>query len=259
MDRGERINDPIEAARAALDGRQAEIWTALPGLVESFDPAAMTVSVQPAVKGQVQDERGTASAVDMPLLADVPVVFPCGGGFSLTYPIKPGDECLVVFASRCIDGWWQSGGVGGTPDERMHDLSDGIAIVGPRSQARKLIPAVDADNVQLRTDDGKAHITMLPDYTIRAQNPAVSVELTPAGELRAQADAEIRLSAPSIIMEAAAISMGGMGGGSAQATFTGDIQQTGSHTSTGDQVAGGISQLGHTHAGCQGGSTGGPQ
>ena len=100
---------------------------------------------------------------------------------------------------------------------------------------------------------------MLPDYTIRAQNPAVSVELTPAGELRAQADAEIRLSAPSIIMEAAAISMGGMGGGSAQATFTGDIQQTGSHTSTGDQVAGGISQLGHTHAGCQGGSTGGPQ
>lgn len=259
MDRRERANDTIEATRAALDGRQAEIWTALPGIVESFDPAAMTVAVQPSVKGQTQDENGRVSAVNLPLLVDVPVVFPSGGGFSLTYPVKAGDECLVVFASRCIDGWWQSGGVGGTPDERMHDLSDGIAIVGPRSQARKLVPAVDADNVQLRTDDGEAHITMLPDYTIRAQNPAVSVELTPAGELRARADAEIKLSAPSIVMEAATISLGGLGGGGAQATFMGDILQDGSHVSTGDQIAGGVSQMGHTHAGCQGGNTGAPQ
>ncbi|MCL1939530.1 MAG: translation initiation factor IF-2 [Desulfovibrionaceae bacterium] len=171
MDRRERIDDPIEATRAALDGRQAEIWTALPGIIESFDPEAMTVSVQPSVKGQVQDEKGNTTTVNLPLLVDVPVVFPCGGGFILTYPVKKGDECLVIFASRCIDGWWQSGGVGGTPDERMHDLSDGIAIVGPRSQARKLDPAVDAENVQLRTEDGEAHITMMSDYTIQAKNP----------------------------------------------------------------------------------------
>ncbi|MDR2573960.1 MAG: hypothetical protein LBC94_06415 [Desulfovibrio sp.] len=166
MDRRERFDDPVEATRAALDGRQAEIWTALPGIVQSFDPAAMTVSVQPAVKGWIEDESGKGKPVNLPLLVDVPVVFPCGGGFTLTHPIKPDDECLVIFASRCIDGWWQAGGIGGTPDSRMHDLSDGIAIVGPRSQARKLDPAVDAENVQLRTDDGEAHITMMPDYTI---------------------------------------------------------------------------------------------
>lgn len=261
MDRRERMDDPVEATRAALDGKQAEMWTALPGIVESFDPVAMTVSVQPSVKGQIQDESGKASSVDLPLLVDVPVVFPCGGGFTLTYPVKANDECLVVFASRCIDGWWQSGGVGGTPDERMHDLSDGIAIVGPRSQARKLDPAVDADNVQLRTDDGQAHITMMPDYTIRAQNPTAEILMTPAGEVQARADAEIKLTAPSIIMEAAAISMGGMGGGAAAATIRGDIRQEGSHTSTGDQVAGGISQIGHTHTNTQpgNGSSGVPQ
>ena len=182
MDRRERTDDPVEATRAALDGRQAEMWTALPGIVNGFDPVAMTVSVQPSVKGQVQDEAGKTSAVNLPLLVDVPVVFPAGGGFTLTHPVKSGDECLVVFASRCIDGWWQGGGVGGAPDERMHDLSDGIAMVCPRSQARKLSPPVDTENVQLRTDDGQAHVTMMPDYTIRAQNPTGEILMTPAGE-----------------------------------------------------------------------------
>ena len=258
MDRRERADDPVEAQRAALDGKQAEIWTALPGIVESFDPVAMTVSVQPAVKGQVQDESGGAAAVNMPLLVDVPVVFPCGGGFTLTYPIKKGDECLVIFASRCIDGWWQSGGIGGTPDERMHDLSDGIAIVGPRSQARKLAPAVDADNVQLRTDDGQAHITMMPDYTIRSQNPAARVELTPAGEVMAEGDSKITLRAPVLDLQAGAINMSGMGGGKANFKMTGDIDQDGSHTSSGDQVAGGKSLMHHTHPGDSGGTTGEP-
>ena len=109
MDRSERQNDPIESHRLAQEGHQAQMWTALPGIVTGFDPVAMTVSVQPAVQGSVKDETGNSKNVQMPLLVDVPVVFPCGGGFSLTYPIRVGDEVLVVFASRCIDGWWQGG------------------------------------------------------------------------------------------------------------------------------------------------------
>ena len=96
IDRRERQNEPVEALRAALDGRQAEIWTALPGIVQSFDPAAMTVTVQPAVTGRVTDETGKTSSVNMPLLPDVPWSFR-GGGFTLAFPIAAGDECLVVF------------------------------------------------------------------------------------------------------------------------------------------------------------------
>ena len=57
------------------------MWTALPGIVQSFDPVAMTVSVQPAVAGRISDEAGKAASVDMPILPDVPVVFPGGGRF----------------------------------------------------------------------------------------------------------------------------------------------------------------------------------
>lgn len=258
MDRRERTNDPIEAQRAALDGRQAEMWTALPGIVQSFDPVAVTVSVQPSVQGSVQDESGKASVVSLPLLVDVPVCFPCGGGFTLTHPVKAGDECLVVFASRCIDGWWQGGDVSPAPDARMHDLSDGFAIVGPRSQAKKLNPPVDTENVQLRTDDGEAHVTMMPDYTIQAKNPVSSVIMTPGGEVTVEAKASITLKAPSIIMEAASISMGGPGGGSASATLKGNLDQDGSHTSSGDQVAGGVSQMNHPHRDAGGSGNSGP-
>ena len=169
MDRREQLDDPVEALRTALDGRQAEIWTALPGIVAAFDPDAMTVSVQPAVKGTIVGEDGTARQVPLPLLVDVPVCFPQGGGFIFTFPIKPGDECLVVIASRCIDSWWQSGGVQAPAERRMHDLSDGFALVGPRSQPRRLAPGVDPEAVQLRSEDGADYVEMAPGGKVRIE------------------------------------------------------------------------------------------
>lgn len=258
MDRSERQNDPIESQRLALEGHQAQMWTALPGIVAGFDPVAMTVSVQPAVQGSVRDERGKSSNVQMPLLVDVPVVFPCGGGFSLTYPVKAGDEALVVFASRCIDGWWQGGQSAPPPSGRMHDLSDGIAIIGPRSQATKLDPVVDTENVQLRTDDGQATLTIMPDYTIAAKNPQASVTLTPAGIIEIKGGAEIKLSAPQITLEGN-VTTTGAGGDAGTVQMKGTIALDGSLTSTGDQVAEGKSTAHHTHPGDSGGTTGEPK
>ena len=278
MDRRERTDDGVEAMRAAMDGKQAEMWTALPGIVQSFDPKAMTVTVQPAVKGQNQDERGKTQSVNLPVLQDVPVCFPCGGGFTLTYPIKEGDEALVVFASRCIDGWWQHGDVGERPDERMHDLSDGFAIIGPRAKPNALDPKTDTENVQLRSDDGKAHITMMPDYTIRAQNEKAQIKIDPEGKVLAengQASAtltpgglahvigrqRIILETPQLTFRVANVSVEPYQGQEAEPIeFVGDIHhrgdyihtgdhiqagnytQAGTHTSTGDQVAGDVSQ-----------------
>ncbi|MCT9017100.1 Gp138 family membrane-puncturing spike protein, partial [Cupriavidus gilardii] len=111
MDRRERIDDPEVALRAAFDGLRARIWTALPGIIHSFDADAMTCEVQPTIKIPVRKLDGTIESVALPLLVDCPVQFPSGGNCTLTFPVKPGDECLVVFASRCIDAWWQSGGV----------------------------------------------------------------------------------------------------------------------------------------------------
>jgi hypothetical protein len=105
----ERSADLGEALRAALGGHQTGVWTALPAIIQSFDATKLTCVAQPAIKAQVRAQDGSTSWVSLPLLVDVPVCFPRGGGCTLTFPVAAGDEALIVFSSRCIDAWWQSG------------------------------------------------------------------------------------------------------------------------------------------------------
>jgi hypothetical protein len=54
----ERVNDSQEALRLVLEGHQAQVWTALPAIIESFDPDAVTCVAQPAIKAQVRAPDG---------------------------------------------------------------------------------------------------------------------------------------------------------------------------------------------------------
>lgn len=159
MNRDEMLNDPEEAQLQALEGLQAKMWTALPGIVVSADLEAQTCVVQPSIKGVILDEQNNETSVNLPLLADVPICFPRAGAFALTLPLGPGDEVLVVFSSRAIDSWWQSGGVGEPVEARMHDLSDGFAVLAPTSQPKKL-SAVQSDGMELRTVDRTVYIKL---------------------------------------------------------------------------------------------------
>ena len=165
-------------------------WCALPGIVTDTSKLAdqQTISVQPAIKGILAQPEGPAVAVPLPILPDVLVCWPTGGGVTLTFPISVGDECLVVFGDRGVDWWWNSGGVQLPFEARQHDLSDGFAVFGPRSKPR-LLPDVSISAVQLRTDDGLAVIELNPDnhgvrietpgdVAIKAQHVAIDAERT---------------------------------------------------------------------------------
>lgn len=161
MDSRERYDDPEVMLRAMLAGLQSSIWTALPGAIVSFDAAAVTAAVQPGVAGQIKAQDGSTLTVNLPVLTDVPVIFPRGGGCTLTFPVAAGDECLIVFASRSIDAWSQSGGVQKPTDARRHDLSDAFVILGPQSQAHK-ISGISTTAAQLRSDDGSTYVELDP-------------------------------------------------------------------------------------------------
>jgi len=171
MDRSQLLNDPEQALRLALDGRQSTMWTALPCIVQSVDLSAMTIEAQPTIQGTVFNEDGSTQSVNLPLLVDVPIVFPSAGGFTITLPIKVDDEVLVVFASRCIDAWWQSGGVQRPMEARMHDLSDGFAIPGPKSQPKK-ISGISSTGAQIRNDAGTTYIEIAADGKIKLVSPS---------------------------------------------------------------------------------------
>lgn len=172
MDYRERFAGDEEALRLAMLGGQTRMWTALPGIFQSFNldgPGLITAVVQPSIMGVAQDKTGAFATQNLPVLQDVPVVFPHGGQCSLTFPLKPGDECLIVFSSRCIDAWWQLGGIQKPLEPRMHDLSDAFAIPGPYS-VPKVIPNISTTAVQLRSDDGLAFIEINPtNHIIKSQ------------------------------------------------------------------------------------------
>lgn len=166
----ERWEDPYAVMQAALSRVQSRMWTSLPCEVVSVDADRQTVTVRPTVMGakKLQDPNtGTWSWVpeQLPDLPMVPIKYPSGGGWTLTFPIAPGDEGTVVFSSRCIDNWWQQGGVqpilasNGAGSLRMHDLSDGFFELGGRSQPNYLNPTPSATSVELRSDTGDSVVS----------------------------------------------------------------------------------------------------
>lgn len=168
----EQLARTAEAAHAAqIEGRLKDLHTCLPGIIASFDPDSQTASVQPAIK-RIFIEKGP---VNLPLCVDVPVQFPSGGGYTLTFPVAQGDECLLHFSERCIDFWHANGGVQLPGEYRLHDLSDAFAIVGVRSRARLLSPPPSSTAAQLRTDDGQTYLEIGPGGKVRVQ--AVDIEL----------------------------------------------------------------------------------
>ena len=126
----------------------------MPGIIDTYTPAEQVCSARCTLTVPRYDETGAKVEIEIPLLLDLPVFFPSGGGFSMTFPLVEGDEVLVVFASRCIDRWWKYGSVQPQNEFRMHDLSDGFAFAGFRSQPRVLDPVPSTTSMQLRSDDG---------------------------------------------------------------------------------------------------------
>lgn len=232
MDRRERVDDPEVALREAFDGLRAGIWTALPGIIQSFSASAMTCEVQPTIKVPVRQIDGTIVTVALPLLVDCPVQFPSGGNCTLTFPVGPGDECLVVFASRCIDSWWQSGGVQEQAELRMHDLSDGFALLGFRSKPRAL-SGISTTAAQLRTDDGQAYVE------VNAATHAIKIQTTAPVSVTSSASASV--TAPSISLGATGQTLLAFVTSAFQTLFNGHTHTSagaGSPTSTPNQTMG---------------------
>lgn len=126
----------------------------------AFNPQKMTVSVQPAIK-EVIRVGAVPTITELPILDDVPIKIPTGGGWSLTLPIKIGDECELSFQDMAFDLWWQSGGVQKQPDGVLfrHDIGDAIAEFGVRS-VPNVIPNYSTTSAQLRNDAGTVLIDL---------------------------------------------------------------------------------------------------
>jgi hypothetical protein len=132
----------------------ANLHTALPGRIESYEYDKQRANVQPLIKRQYRD----GVVLSTPVIVNVPVIFPRSGGASLTFPVEQGDTVLLIFSERALENWLSLGGETVPGDSRKFDLSDAMAIPG-------LFPFSDSSLAENNTDvllkfgNGRVQIT----------------------------------------------------------------------------------------------------
>lgn len=218
------------------------INTAEPVRVVSVQPGAVgpvgMVSVQPLVNLVTGAGDGMAQSE----LFQLPYLRIQGGQNAVIVDPKPGDMGLAVYAMRDTEAVKvnRDGKPANPGSARTYSKSDGFYLGGFLNAAPKRYVMVDDTGITL--DDGQGG----------------KLELR-GGKLTITAPAGIESTSPTEVHDTPSLVFGNSDG--AVATMNADMRINGSVESTGDQVAGGISQMQHTHTGVEpgSGSTGKPQ
>lgn len=129
----------------------ANVHTSTIARVEKVD--SVTIDVKPVVN-RVND----GVSIELTTFTKVPPLFLQGGGSYTAHPISVGDYCLLILTERCYDRWYDGQDFKAPAEYRMHDYSDGIAIVGvnPLSSAIT-IPSVIQQTGDTNQDGNYTH------------------------------------------------------------------------------------------------------
>jgi microcystin-dependent protein len=110
------------------------------GTISSFDAttqlAKVSINFKRRRKGAQYVAPGQTSDIidDYNAMVQVPVFVLNGGGAYLSLPVASGDTCILLFNDVDIDGWLNSNQTLPPNSDRVHDLSDAIALVGIHSK-----------------------------------------------------------------------------------------------------------------------------
>lgn len=136
--------DLFDLLRYYKEDLKSELNCVSLGVIRTFYPETQTADISISYFRFLAKNTEPDEVRSYPILVKCPVVIMNGGGSALTFPIVPGDKCVILFNDRDMDLWVTSGQINVPNTNRMHDLSDGIALVGIYTQ-----PAVLQDYNQL--------------------------------------------------------------------------------------------------------------
>lgn len=203
-----------------FDRKAADIHTSIPAIIQSVDYANQVVAAIPAIQIKIVDPNTKlVRYINRPIITNIPMALSWSEGLGLgtTMPYKAGDKCTLIFAERALDNFLITGQIsppadGPTPDTctiRCFDETDAMCFPGIITKAK--IPNYSPDAVEIRNAD-KSSLFSLSNTSLTMKQGGVSIVLA-----------------------------------NGKITMVGDIEHTGSQTTSGDVVAGGISLTGHTH------------
>lgn len=142
-----------DVLKVAMEGFGRGLHVAMPGVVETYDETTQKADIKPQVQQLVIDLDGNEELLELPVVPNVPVVFPRGGGYFVSFPLQKGDQVLLVICDRELNTWKSVGGDPEPKDPRQHALPDAVAIPGCYPFTDSLSEA-HADNMALGKDGG---------------------------------------------------------------------------------------------------------
>lgn len=123
-----------EIIRDAINDRLLDVFTATIGEVQAYDPITQTADVQPVMQHPYNIGDGEIDHDTLPVVPNVPVVWPRAGGFFIHLPLKQGDHVLLVFTHDSVADWRETGSESQPADLRRHSLGSALAIAGVGSK-----------------------------------------------------------------------------------------------------------------------------
>jgi hypothetical protein len=160
------LESPREADDAVWRDRGNSLHTAYPGRVVRYYADRQTVDVQVGVMREVPGEEHEEDLYEqIEELVNVPIQWPRGGGFAITFPIKAGDYVLVICSTVNTLVWRDKGGVHrppGVPGDEF-GLNGCFALPGCFPDNREsTLQSVDTDNFVIRRESGGPAIKVTP-------------------------------------------------------------------------------------------------
>ena len=196
--------------------------------------------------------------IELPVFAEVPIINLQGGASYHAFPIIIGDYALLFFTERCFDGWYNGQDDVLPLEYRMHDYSDGFALVGINNLGGAItIPLVIQQTGDTNQDGDYTHQgkrTQEGDYDLTG-NKIHDGDVDHTGDVVQIGNYDLT----GLLTILGGISITGSDGGAANMNNINIIINTGNITLTsGDVVADGISLKNHTHPINSGSSAPGP-
>lgn len=145
--------------RVSIETALRHTWTAMPGIVEVFDPVSQSAKVNVSIQQGYYTEDNEIKYRKHPILINVPVHFLGGAGLCVTHNLAPGDSGIVIFSARCIDSWYRQGGIQIPENSRKHSFSDGMFIPGLRALPDK-IESFQTSGIEMRNEDRSVFISV---------------------------------------------------------------------------------------------------
>jgi len=185
-----------------IDNDKASIL--YPGRIVTYYPENQTADIKISAEKVYSNFDGKNKQTERQILKGVPVHTPYGGGWSLTFPIKTGDTCLIAFSQIGYDHWFYNDkDAGGTiikqpvPHLMRHfSEDDGFAMVGFNTLPRK-IQSYHATHSQWRNNVADQVISLNDDKSITITSP-VSVTINSPKTIVNSADVDVNCSTADI-------------------------------------------------------------